>query len=319
MPKTPPIVAAIAEDSVRQSPAYKSLERHAAQLEQRLAGLKKSKWALPTAKRAKSTGAFLRVIIPDTHGSHIDPRASATFLADLEVLDPREVVLLGDHIDCGGYLSEKHTIGYVAEMEYSYSDDIDAANTFLDAVQKRASKASYHYLEGNHEHRVEQWCVTKMKNRKDALRQLRHDAFWEVLSLDQRGIKYYRASEEYGGVRNKATVKLGQCYFTHGSFTGKTAAQNMAHCFGGNVVFGHTHRRMEFPRPNVHGGEYGAWSLGCLSRLRPYWRHTAPSEWSHGYGIQIVHADGDFWQITVPIIEGKSMMATLTDNLGRRR
>lgn len=301
-----------------KSDAYKSLQKHCEQLEQRLAKLKASKWTLPVAKLAKSKGAFLRVIIPDTHGCHIDKQAAAAFLNDLDALNPREIVMIGDHLDCGGFLSEHHTIGYVAEMEYSYSDDIDAGNVFLDEVQKRAASAEIRYLEGNHEHRIEQWCVTKMKNRKDVLRQLKHDAFWEVLHLESRGIRYYRASEEYGGVKAKATVKLGACYFTHGSRVGSTAAIRMVESFGGNVVFGHTHRILTHTRPRVDGGDIGGWSVGCLSTLRPYWRHTSPSEWSHGYGLQIVRADGDFLHITVPIIEGRSLLTTLTASLGRK-
>lgn len=303
------IAAEIAgELSTDRSAEYKQLQKHCEQLEQRLAALSTRKWSIPTAKRVKSTGGFLRLCVPDTHGCHLDPTAAGAFFADIAGVPFREVVLLGDHMDCGGFLSEHHTIGYVAEMEYCYSDDIDAANQFLDTLQKTCPDADHHYLEGNHEHRIEQWAVTRMKNRKDTERQLKHDAFWSVLHLERRGIKWYRASEEYGGIKAKATVKLGNCYFTHGSRTGENAARAMVAAFGGNVVFGHTHRMLTHTRPRVDGGAIGGWSVGCLSKLRPYWRHTAPSEWTHGYAIQMVHADGDFLHIPVPIVEGKSMM-----------
>ena len=52
----------------------------------------------------------------------------------------------------------------------------------------------------------------------------------------------------------------------------------------------------------------------CLSTLRPYWQETNITDWSHGYGVQIVTKDGEFLHIIVPIIDGQSLLGPL---LGR--
>ena len=97
---------------------------------------------------------MIRVIVPDSHGLHIDVPARDAFLADVKLLYPQEVVLLGDHLDCGGTFSA-HQRSYTNEMTESYQDDVHATNRFFDALQRRAPRARYHYLEGNHEAHVE--------------------------------------------------------------------------------------------------------------------------------------------------------------------
>jgi hypothetical protein len=77
----------------------------------------------------------------------------------VKVLDPDEIVLGGDIVECGGWLAKHQPIGYVAYCDYSYQEDIGAANWFLDELQKAAPRAEIHYIEGNHEDRVERWIV----------------------------------------------------------------------------------------------------------------------------------------------------------------
>ena len=129
----------------------------------------KRRVVLKAAPPKRQGREFVRVIIPDSHGSAIDRRAAAAFLADLKRLDPAEIVMLGDHVDCGGFLAQHHTLGYVAQTDYSYAEDLEAANNFLDAVQAAAPKAAIHYIEGNHERRIETWAVTQtLRHSKDA-------------------------------------------------------------------------------------------------------------------------------------------------------
>ena len=48
-----------------------------------------------------------------------------------------------------------------------------------------------------------------------------------------------------------------------------------------------------------------------LAKLQPLYKHTEPSSWSHGYGVQFVNASGNFIHINVPILDGESMLAPL--------
>ncbi len=259
-------------------------------------------------------GHFHRVLVPDTHGAHIDPQAAAAFLGDLEYLQPREVVWLGDHLDCGGFLAKHHTIGFVAEAAFSFADDIGAANSFIDSVQQRTPKAVHHFLTGNHEHRIERWCCTHaLGNDKDATLLLNTFGVRASLNLDKRGINYYSRGHISPDLRVRGAIKLGACYFVHDVSTARNAAQVAVNKWAANVAFGDTHR-IDFAVSRKAERDIIGATNGCLSTLRPFWQETNITDWSHGYGVQIVTADGDFLHIIVPIIEGRSLLGPM---LGR--
>lgn len=120
---------------------------------QEYSDLQKARYPLPPKPRAKvkKRDEIVRVICNDVHGSMMDRPAVEAFLADLKDWDPDEIVLNGDIIECGGFLAAHHTLGYVAQAEYTLQDDIAAGNWFLDEIQKAAPRAHIHFIEGNHE------------------------------------------------------------------------------------------------------------------------------------------------------------------------
>lgn len=237
-------------------------------------------------------------------------------LNDLDALKPKEIIMLGDHLECGGFLAEHHTLGYVAQAEYTFEDDILAANLLLDEIQKRVPRASIDYLEGNHEFRISRWCLSAaLRNAVDAAYLLKMHAAENVLHLARRGIQYYKQGKFYDNCRIPATIKRGKCYYTHGFSHGKHAAARHLQKFGACVVFGHVHKMMAASDRTVKDGEIGAWCPGCLSTLQPLWKHTDPTDWTHGYALQLVRKDGDFLHINVPIIEGKSYLMSLTQQV----
>jgi predicted phosphodiesterase len=255
---------------------------------------------------------IVRVIIPDTHGAKVDEKALAACLGDIKALDPDEVILLGDHVDCGGFLAQHHVMGFVAESDYTYEADIAATNAFLDAVQATAPRAKVEYIEGNHERRIEQWAMTQtLRNSKDAEYLRRAFAPEFLLRLKERGIPYYRQGECYDGLSLSGTIKRGKCYFTHGSSTSKQATTTMLQNFAGNIVFGHTHREQSSSARPVHTGQIKSWNPGCLCELQPLWCHTHCTSWSHGHAIQLVARSGEFLHLNIPIIGGKSLLGQL--------
>jgi len=275
----------------------------------------KFKLSLGKSKKKKGSG-FCRVIIPDSHGSAINKKAANAFLHDLDYIKPAEVVMLGDHIDCGGFLAQHHTLGYVAQTEYSFVDDAIAANVFLDEIQKRTGKVETDYLEGNHERRIENWIVTQtLGKKKDAQFLQSMFSIESTLNISKRGFRLIEQGKFYDKVKLPATIKKGNCYFTHGSSTAKHAAAVHVAKFGGNVVYGHTHRADSYIGKNVKDGMIGAWCPGCLSELQPLWQHTNPTDWSNGYGLQMVKSNGRFLHINVPIVAGVSLLSPLIDEL----
>lgn len=263
-------------------------------------------------QKARRAGDIVRVIIPDTHGAKVDTTALGAMLADIKTLDPHEVVLLGDHVDCGGFLAQHLVMGYVAETSYSYEQDIEHANAFLDAVQTAAPRAKIEYLEGNHERRVETWCVTQtLRHSRDAegLRQLYSPEF--RLRLAERGISYFRQGMFYDGLSVPGVIRRGKCFFFHGVSTAKNAVAATQDRIGGNCVFGHTHRAQSELVRRVGTGIVGSWNPGCLCELQPLWQHTAPTNWTHGYAVQLVGPDGGFLHLNIPILAGETHLGSL--------
>lgn len=249
----------------------------------------------------------MRVIVPDSHGNHIDPSAEKAFLRDLKAIAPREIVMLGDHLDCGGLFSA-HQRTYTAEMTESYEDDCMAANSLLDAIQKAAPRATIHYIEGNHEQHVERWVARNFERRRDAEALLEVWGPEKKLQLRRRGIRYYKRSRHYMGCSIPGTIRLGKCFFTHGICAGQQATYQHLVRFGDNVVHGHTHRAASYHTKTVRSEGHGAWSPGTLAELQPLYQHAAPSGWSQGYALQEVAKSGRFLHIHVPIVGGESLL-----------
>lgn len=305
------------DDSLRR---IKELERRNAVMVQTLEDERAARVediAAAVTKRGVIDGDFVRVVIPDTHGNHIDRAAAGAFLADLQILDPAEIVLLGDHLDCGGFLAQHHALKAVEDVCYSYTEDKAAANLFLDQVAAAAPHTkSVHYLAGNHESRVEAWCVEQsLRNKADA--QLLLDALGpaNVLTLRERGITYHPPTEYVDGMRVAGVIQLGRCFFCHGVSHAVHATAIHVRRFGGNVVHGHTHRIQSYHAAPVASGEIAGWGIGCLCKFHRRYAHGMPHDWGHGYGVQFVRKDGTFMHITVPILDGRSLLAPLLDRL----
>jgi len=263
-------------------------------------------------QRHRTPGDIVRVLIPDTHGAKIDRAAAAALLADLKTLSPHEIIFLGDHVDCGGFLAQHHVMGYVAETAYSYEADIAHANAFLDQVAAAAPGARLEYIEGNHERRVETWAVTQtLRHGKDAemLRKLFAPEF--LLKLKERGVVYYRQGEFYDGLPVPGVIKRGKCYFFHGISTAKNAVAATIARIGGNCVSAHTHRAQSDIIRMVGTGIIGAWNPGCLCEMQPLWQHTAPTNWTQGYAVQLVAPSGAFLHLNIPVLNGQTHLASL--------
>jgi predicted phosphodiesterase len=253
------------------------------------------------------------------HGNHVARHALGAVLADVKAINPDEVVFLGDVLDCGGFLAQHHILGYVQETkESSYAQDVKAGNDILDKFIQAAPNATMHYIEGNHERRVETWCVTTTLRHQEDAEFLRNLVGIEtVLQLDKRNISYYRMSERYNNLPIDGCIQLGQCLYTHGWSTSKAAATAHAKIAGMSVIYGHTHRSQSDVLRTVAGGVFGAYSPGCLSQLQRYYEHGVPNDHSHGYGVQVVAKSGKFLYNNVPIVDGESLFLGAFNHLNR--
>jgi len=304
---------------LKQLEAELKRERSAKEmLEQTLERLRGSRVKLRLDRKAKASkgGVTLRVIVPDSHGCFVDQAAASAMLADIRLLKPSSIILLGDHLDCGGFLAEHHTWGYVAETDYSFEDDVEATNQFLDQLQSAAPQATIEYLEGNHERRIEKWIVTDAlrsgKGSRSDVKMLNSMFSTQtVLGLDRRKIPIYKQGEWYDGCHVPGTILRDNCYFTHGQFTSKAAAAAHLAKYNSNIWFGHTHRMDMATKRTVSSGPIGAWNPGCLCQLQPYWMHQNLTDWVNGYGIQLVQRGLGHLNLQIPIINGVSYLSPL--------
>lgn len=301
------------DDKVKR---IKQLEKLVEQQQERIDRLHAKDFKLPDFGKVKHnvTDSYCRVILGDLHGYHMDESAVTAVVSDIAKIVPREVVWLGDVVDCGGFLAQHHVMGFVAETAYTFEADVAAANAVMDAVAKAAPGATEHFLEGNHEHRIERWlCTQTLRNAADAEYLRKMFGIEHVLHIKERGVNYYRQGVHYQGLAIPATIKLGHCYFTHGSSTAKHAAKAHLDQFAGNIVYGHSHRADMASSRTVSDGLICAWNPGCLCKLQPLWMHTSITGWSHGFAVQLVQPDGSFLHINVPVINGRSYLMDLLD------
>ena len=262
-------------------------------------------------------GDTVRVIIPDVHGSMMDKAAVTAFLADLRQLDPNEIIIMGDLVECGGFLARHHTLGFVAQTTYTYEEDIAHANWLLDEIITAAPNASLEWLEGNHEDRVERWAIdVASSDGRDAEFLRRALSPQILLRAEERNIAYYRRSVIYNVPNRPGWIKKGKIFFTHQLKGGRNSAMSSLAATAGNVCLAHTHQESSATLNLPGVGLIKAFNAGCLCQLQPLWRHTDPTGWNHGYGLQFIsNTTEEFLNINVPIMDGVSLLGGLTSRV----
>lgn len=288
------------------------LRKVVGELEKRLDDFEKARWTFrkTVGRPPRAKNCHFRVAVGDSHGALIDEGAASAFLEDLRWLKPKELILLGDHIDCGGFLAEHHTMGYVADNEYTYADDVTACNWFLDRVQEASPNSAIDWVEGNHDVRPERWIMTqKLRSAQDVKLFYQMYGTPNVTHVVKRGIAYHKLSERHLKDSNVAgTIKRGKCYFQHSKVIGAQGTYKLMRQFNACVVHGNSHAMVQFSERTVSAGEIGGWSAGCLCRLQPLWYNRDPDPWVHGYHLQLVESDGPFLAINIPVIGGRSLL-----------
>ncbi len=273
---------------------------------------------IATEEPTAPTQSYIRLIIPDSHGEHIDWGFANAMIRDIELLSPdiREVVWLGDHLDCGGTFNA-HQRNYSHEMTESYKADVHAARRLINMVRERTPNAAHHYLEGNHEAHVERFLARNFQRFEDAEFLLDLVGPRAVLKLDELDIRYYRASEMHMGLAIPGLIRLGKCYAIHGVSVAKNATSVTLEAIGDNVVHGHTHRAQSNIIRRATSQAIGGWCPGTLAKLQPLYMHTKPTNWTGGYALQFVESNGLFAHQNVPLFgAGKSGLRPLLSMLG---
>lgn len=266
-------------------------------------------------RKVKVTGDFYRrVALGDLHGTHLNRPAFDAFLNDLEVLDPEEIVLGGDLMECASSM-KRHPRSHLYEFAYSFADDVATTNWCLDAIQKRARRAKIYYLGGNHEFHVERTAAERFDD--ETMAQVVAEALGPktMLHLDKRGIEYFHPHDRHLGLEHPGVIKLGECYFEHGFCGGEYPTARTVKRLGGNVVHFHNHRAQSHIIRLVDR-TVGGWCPGCLCDIQRYYFHATPTDHTNGYHLQFVNRKtGWFSPWNISVMEGVSLLPAIRDAL----
>jgi predicted phosphodiesterase len=159
-----------------------------------------------------------------SHGKYADDSAIDAVLKMRDRFKPSIVVHLGDWCDTAAWRAGSK--GTSDESE-PVSPDVDGGLSFLEKLRPT------HVPDGNHEDRI-----PRNLNHQNAITAYAAQRINE--HIDDRFKQIGCRRIPYDGVFQRLVI--GNVTFTHGTIYNELSARDMAEMYGGNVIFGHTHR-----------------------------------------------------------------------------
>lgn len=219
-----------------------------------------------------------------SHGKYADPTAVDAVLKMRDRWKPEICVHLGDWCDTTAFRSG--AAGSSDESE-PVAPDIDGGIAFLRKYRPT------HVLDGNHEDRI-----PRLLNSNNAL--VAYAAQQATDYIDKAFVEIGCRRIPYDGVFQKLVI--GNVTFTHGTIYNENSARDMAEMYGGNVIFGHTHRsQMAEGRTIKESSGFCAGTLTTRGSMEYSKARRATLGWRQGmvYG-EIGPRDSAVWLLTRP-------------------
>jgi len=241
-----------------------------------------------------------RVIdIPDVHIPDQDSRALAATLLGIQILKPDVVVILGDFLTLDPVsIHRKHR-----HNEVDIAKEIEEGNSVLDMLGQvsrfnKKKTSQVHYLEGNHEYRLEMYRANEAKAVGGIL-----PSIPQLLRLEQRGYTWWPYEEQ-----RYRSLAIGKILFIHGwGASEHHAKSNLIRC-GKNLVYGHTHDHQVYSL-RQYGDDRSAFCDGWLGDARKAKYLKNPDRWRHGFGVTDFKPNGNFTHYFIPILHGEFIWA----------
>ncbi len=224
------------------------------------------------------------IVIPDIHSNHEDPKFINISIKIIEELKASKASQLKGFISLGDGLdfwqistydkdpSKKNTIG----------QDIAHYNKIIDRWSNAMPKDSdMHFLQGNHELRLERYISRHAKELHDIVRPLP-----DLLKFPERNNdgKHKWHWHKYS---NWKSLVIGDCALFHGFYFGKNVAMDALAKYKMSVCFGHVHRSQVVWDGDNFAATFGHGSLEHKTQHSP-----SPSNWSQGIGILTLLPNG---------------------------
>lgn len=188
--------------------------------------------------------------------------------------------------------------------KYDPSRDFAEARNFLTAIRRLAPDVPIHYLEGNHEQRIDAWIARTFRHEMDREEMKDTVSVYARLKLHDLGIMYYARSLTVPPLTVPGFLQLDGCLFLHGAGTGRNETEALLKKCMANVVHGHLHRSIYKAVRTMHGETIIGACPGTLSNLQMFYNHSQLTDWTHGIAYQ--EWDGRrLWHFNVPIQSGQ--------------
>lgn len=245
------------------------------------------------------TGPLTKIlIVPDVHVPYHCELTWRTLLATAVGWKPDVAVILGDFGDF--YQVSQHPKD--PNRKLSFGDEVGAVLTELTRFSSlRVPRVVF--CEGNHETRFQR-LVNSMS-----------PAIANVTGIakDARELLDVRGRFGWEWIPYGHHCSIGKLNFMHDAgHAGMYAAKQSVAAFGGNIIFGHTHRAGAHYESTVSGDRHVGWTMGWLGDPEAIdYRHRARvlRESQHGFGVAYIEeATGLGWCHFVPIIGGRAVV-----------
>lgn len=203
------------------------------------------------------------VVVPDIQYPYHDQLALTKVLRVIKDLQPDAILQIGDGIDFPQV--SRWSKGTAGEYATTLQEHIDGfVGDFLKPVRQAAPKASFVWLEGNHDARLQDF----VKQYAAPLGPLRALEMQSLFGLDELAIDYV-----------KGPIRVGtNTYAVHGhesgGYSGKPQAWELKFVsrYGSdkNVLFGHTHQPYLLTRAYGFAGKVSPrWTMNVGSIMDP--------------------------------------------------
>lgn len=220
----------------------------------------------------------------DSHGPHetINTKPLIAYLKDTK---PTHFVFGGDNYSMDTISRHKTTENVrnygLENIMADFKKETELMNMFIDRVQEALPKNCLTiYIEGNHEYWLQVF--------QEKFPQFDKKNLDTLLNLKKRSIKLI----PFGG-----RGKVGKMYIRHGhEYGGSNPAKQAVERSGHNVMFGHHHKDIRFPKfSDVEATDkHAAIAVPCYCKLSPHYGRGNPNAWTNGFGWMNFKKSGKF-------------------------
>lgn len=237
--------------------------------------------------------------IPDVHFPKQDQRALDAMVACLRDEKPDMIILAGDVLDCAALTRHETPADRLMDVQFRLDSEIDAALPFLNELVSIADGNVY-WIEGNHEGRRKRIIAT-------------HPGLIGVPALSARNM--FRIPERITWIDSDSRLRVGNMYFEHGDrIINSRGSAHVANTMMSrrpfiNTFTGHWHcvdqkSRVVYMPEGDTPETFMTACVGHLSNVRDHEHYAKLPNWTHGFAMFDVWAQGDktrfnFYQIAM--------------------